>query len=86
MLQACEYQQQFNTLLSMILLKATGFKRIKVIYDILHWKMKCTFLEFCDGPKKGPKRGLEYVTHLVNAVSAILIVFLGCAKTEVFKV
>lgn len=45
--------------------------------------MKCTFLEFCDRPKKGPKRGLEYVTHLVNAVSAILIVFLGCANRSI---
>ena len=48
--------------------------------------MKCTFLEFCDGPKKGPKRGLEHVMHLIHAVPIILIVLLGCAKTEVFKV
>lgn len=48
--------------------------------------MKCTFLEFCDGPKKGPKRGLEHVMHLIHAVPIILIVLLGCAKTEAFKV
>ena len=39
-----------------------------------------------DGPKKGPKWGLEYVRHLKNADTSILIVLLGCAKTGVSSI